>query len=222
MLKRLRVTLKERGQLSKPVIDETFGIPSATLYQHRFGSLRKAYDLIGYKPKRDCRDIDSRRERVETVAGLVSQIISKVEKIGGATQFDDSTGTLIIDRTLNISFRIARCWRAPKESPIWTIQRRVYLPEGLIFAVRMNETNEDVIDCFLMPTSEMVGRRIRFSEKGQSKYKPYRFASVEAAVRWLVRRVTKCRIQGSGKPWSRRKRHSSRSPVTRQCAASGK
>jgi DNA invertase Pin-like site-specific DNA recombinase len=189
ILKRLRVTLKDQGKLSRPIIDKALGTPSATLYQLRFGSLRNAYRLIGYIAKRNCNDIDSRRERAEVAAALAARVITEIERIGGRAKFDADRCALSINETFNISFRIARCWRAPDQSPIWTIQRRVYLPDGWILAVRLDESNRHITDCFLLPTYEMIGQRIRFSERSRARYASYRFESVEAAIRSILKRI---------------------------------
>jgi DNA invertase Pin-like site-specific DNA recombinase len=51
LLSRLRSLLSVRGYLSGRLIDRTSDIPSRTLYCNRFGSLRRAYELIGYAPR---------------------------------------------------------------------------------------------------------------------------------------------------------------------------
>jgi DNA invertase Pin-like site-specific DNA recombinase len=48
MLKRLRRLLDKHGYLSTCIIDNAKGLPSACVYRSRFGSLFKAYEMIGY------------------------------------------------------------------------------------------------------------------------------------------------------------------------------
>jgi hypothetical protein len=50
MLHRLKRLLQERGHLSERIIERAEGLPSGLLYRRRFGSLYKAYQLIGYMP----------------------------------------------------------------------------------------------------------------------------------------------------------------------------
>ena len=52
LLEGLRELLRRRGRLSSNIIDEDKSIPCATTYENRFGRLRYAYALIGYKPDR--------------------------------------------------------------------------------------------------------------------------------------------------------------------------
>lgn len=60
LLERLKDALKEKGRLSVSVMNGVPGLASPALYVLRFGSLRKAYKLIGYRSPRDCRYIDSK------------------------------------------------------------------------------------------------------------------------------------------------------------------
>lgn len=46
----LKKLLSRFGTLSGILIDETEDMPSSTVYRHRFGSLIRAYELIGYTP----------------------------------------------------------------------------------------------------------------------------------------------------------------------------
>ena len=47
LLSLLQVVLEEEGSLSGLIIDERDGMPSSSLYRYRFGSLLRAYGLIG-------------------------------------------------------------------------------------------------------------------------------------------------------------------------------
>jgi DNA invertase Pin-like site-specific DNA recombinase len=46
----LRLLLAKRGTLTAKIIDRAKGVPSASAYCKRFGSLARAYQLIGYNP----------------------------------------------------------------------------------------------------------------------------------------------------------------------------
>jgi DNA invertase Pin-like site-specific DNA recombinase len=52
MLDALRLLLKQRGVLSRKIIDEAEGVPTASTYQRRFGGVMPAYKLIGYDARR--------------------------------------------------------------------------------------------------------------------------------------------------------------------------
>lgn len=50
MLAKLKALLHERGHLSQAIMDEAAAIPSRTAYIERFGSIKRVYELIGFKP----------------------------------------------------------------------------------------------------------------------------------------------------------------------------
>jgi hypothetical protein len=50
LLEALRLLLRERGYLTERLIDKNGNTPTSPTYTRRFGSLLKAYELIGYVP----------------------------------------------------------------------------------------------------------------------------------------------------------------------------
>ncbi|MDH8367570.1 recombinase family protein, partial [Klebsiella pneumoniae] len=61
MLVCLRQLLLSKGALSGLLIDETDNCPSSSAFQRRFGSLIRAYRLVGYTPERDFNYIEINR-----------------------------------------------------------------------------------------------------------------------------------------------------------------
>src|SRR5262249_53567127 len=61
MLAVLRKLLREHGYLSGLIIDEVEEAPSSSAYATRFGSLLRAYELVGFTPDRDFRYIEINR-----------------------------------------------------------------------------------------------------------------------------------------------------------------
>jgi len=51
LLARLRRLLARRGRVSEEVINRSKGLPNSDAYRRRFGSLSRAYELIGYRLK---------------------------------------------------------------------------------------------------------------------------------------------------------------------------
>lgn len=66
----------------------------------RFGSLRGAYKLIGYQPKRNFKYIDTRLSVNATVTELVTEIVTRIESAGGNADFDRATDALTINNRL--------------------------------------------------------------------------------------------------------------------------
>jgi len=49
LLEGLRALLRHEGRLSQDLISTSRGVPGVSTYAHRFGSLRRAYEMIGYR-----------------------------------------------------------------------------------------------------------------------------------------------------------------------------
>jgi predicted site-specific integrase-resolvase len=190
MLKRLKIVLQRRGRLSRWVIDEAENIPSPTLYQLRFGSLRNAYRLIGYTPELDCEYIESRSARRNMIEDLALKVGTALAKVGEDVRVDQVHQALKV-QDLVISFRVARSWHDGGEShsPIWTIQRGRHLPPGVIIVMRLDNSNETVRDYLLMPASKLVGPRLRFTESGTERFGLRRFGTVHGVVQAIERRL---------------------------------
>jgi hypothetical protein len=52
MLQKLAALLAERGYLTGAIIQATPGVPGPGSYRTYFGSLGRAYELVGYAPTR--------------------------------------------------------------------------------------------------------------------------------------------------------------------------
>ncbi|MBB5716549.1 DNA invertase Pin-like site-specific DNA recombinase [Sphingomonas aerophila] len=59
MLELLTSVYKARGMLTGLIIDEAEDVPSSSAYRTRFGSLLRAYELVGFAPDRDYRYLGS-------------------------------------------------------------------------------------------------------------------------------------------------------------------
>ena len=97
MLARLRRTLMKKRRLSPAIINETVGLPCTATYMTHFGSLRNAYRLIGYKSKRDCDYIESRRTWADLATELASRVAAGIEGAGGSAAPSRSSSWLRVN-----------------------------------------------------------------------------------------------------------------------------
>lgn len=191
MLKGLRLLLKNRGKLSEKIIEDAPGLPSAADYQLRFGSIRKAYRLIGYESTRDCSYIDTRVARTEMVLDLQARLIDALER-AGQKSVPDERGAVVVNGRIAISLRVARCWHPKCASPIWTIRRGASMPEGLILTIRLDEVNKKALDYFVFPTTKMRGPKICFTDKRiRARFGACQFSTSQRAIQAVVRRASK-------------------------------
>jgi hypothetical protein len=98
-----------------------------------------------------------------------------------------------VNGAIGICFRVAR-WCAGKQenhASHWSIQCRGRFPAGWIVAIRLAERNAGLLDYLLLPTTEIAGPLIRFSEKARAPRGIERFEKFDPLVRSLIRRVTR-------------------------------
>ena len=83
MLAILQELLGRHGFLSGIVIDEAENGPSSSAYQSRFGSLLRAYELVGFTPDRDFRYIEVNRVLRQLHPQVITETIAGIEQVGG-------------------------------------------------------------------------------------------------------------------------------------------
>ncbi len=86
MLEGLKEEFEAQGFLSGLVIDEAEALPSSSAYRSRFGSLLRAYRLVGFKPDRDYRYIEINRRLRELHPDIVGETIAGIEASGGSVE----------------------------------------------------------------------------------------------------------------------------------------
>jgi DNA invertase Pin-like site-specific DNA recombinase len=193
LLSRLKSLLEKEGRLTVQIINDTLGVPSINVYSERFGSLRNAYRRIGYRQKWDFDWIDRRSEFNVLLRDTATALIARLQKAGSIARFEPGVDVLTVNNRFAISLRLARSWLVSGRNPIWTVNRRISLPEGHIIAIRLGEGNKSVLDYLLLSTSEMTGQKIRFMEVGLHRFDGRRFENsahlAKAVLHQIVRRT---------------------------------
>lgn len=88
MLEKLETALQRNGYLSGIIVDEMEGLPSSSCYASRFGSLLRAYALVGFVPDRDYRYLEINRSLRRLHPTIVASTIRGVELSGGTISQD--------------------------------------------------------------------------------------------------------------------------------------
>lgn len=192
----LKSLLEKEGRLNEKVIHDTLGVPSIKVYSERFGNLRNAYRRIGYEPKWDFDWIDRRSEFNELLSDTAADLAARLKKVGSVACFEPGTDVLTVNNRFAISLRLARSWRGPDRELIWTINRRVVLPEGHIVAIRLGEGNNSVLGYFLLPTTEMIGSKIRFMEAGLHRFDGRCFQTSAHLTKAVLHKIVGCAPTG--------------------------
>ena len=179
MLDRLKRLLKKKGFLSGFVIDEADNMPSSGTYAARFGSLIRAYSLVGFTPERDYEYIEINRALRRRHATVVAETIEEIERIGGAVSRDPATDLLTVNDEFTASIVLSRCQQTQAGSKRWKIRLDTGLAPDLTVALRMDGKNEAVLDYYLLPLPMLDTNRIRLAEENGLMLDGFRFETLE-------------------------------------------
>lgn len=187
LLERLSRLLGEQGCLSGLTIDETDDMPSSSAYRSRFGSLIRAYNLIGYTPGRDYRYIQINRILRGLHPQVVADTIGGIERLGGAVRRDPITDLLNVNDEILVSIVISRCLTTIAGALRWKIRFDAGLRPDITIAARMDPTNLRIRDYYLLPRVDVPATQLRLSEDNGVFLDAYRFDSLDFFFRLASR-----------------------------------
>jgi len=179
LLDLLRSLLQARGALSSLVIDEHDDMPSSSVYRNRFGSLLRAYHLVGYSPRRDYRYIEINRRLRKLHPDIVDLVVEGLCRAGGEVSVDADTGLLDVNGEFTASVIIARCGETPAGSLRWRIRLDAGLVPDITVAVRMAHGNVGPLDYYLLPRLDMTEQNLRLAENNGLSLDGYRFTTLD-------------------------------------------
>jgi DNA invertase Pin-like site-specific DNA recombinase len=151
LLRMLSELLASRGALSGMIIDEVDDMPSTAAYRSRFGTLLRAYQLIGYQPVRDYRYVETNRQLRLMHPDVVARTIAGIQAIGGEVVVDEATDLLLVNLEVTIALVIVRCQATPAGSLRWRVRLDAGLRPDITIVVRLDPDNRTVRDHYLLP-----------------------------------------------------------------------
>lgn len=109
LLEDLKRLYAEHGQIDGVLIDQSDALPSASVYRTRFGSVRRAYALIGYQTNFDHERVEINARLRAMYPEIVQDTLTQIDAIGGAVVQAQDTGLLNINNELVVSLVLSRC-----------------------------------------------------------------------------------------------------------------
>ena len=193
MLQRLADLLQRHGSLSGIIIDESEECPSSSAFRSRFGSLLRAYTLVGFSPAHDYRYLEINRTLRRMHPEVVAGVIEGIRSAGGRVLQDGSTDLLWVNGEFTASLVIVRCRPTMAGSLRWHVRLDRSLRPDLTIAVRMDSRNEHPLDFYLLPKIDVREAVVRLCEYNGLSLDAYRFTSLdklyEMARRVVLRRA---------------------------------
>lgn len=179
MIDRLRQLFARHGYLSGVVIDESEGMPSAGAYRHRFGSLLRAYGLVGFTPDRDFRYVEINRALRVFHHDAVAGTIAGIETLGGQVARDPATDLLTINGEFKASVVVARCTTTNAGRRRWKLRFDTGLAPDITVAVRMTASNDTALDYYFLPLPDLNQTSLRLAEHNGLALDAYRFDTLD-------------------------------------------
>jgi DNA invertase Pin-like site-specific DNA recombinase len=179
MLELLTALWRRHGVLSGFVIDDAEDLPSSSAYRFRFGSLVRAYRLIGYTPARDYRYIEENRLLRHLHKGIIEKILKGIIDAGGAVEINPETDLLTLNGEISVSLVVARALVRPSGRVIWKVRFDTGLRPELTVVVRMASSNEEPRDYYLFPRIDILPASIRMNEENGFYLDTYRVEGLE-------------------------------------------
>jgi hypothetical protein len=179
MLQALRGLYASKGLLSGIVIDEADGLPSSSAYSSRFGSLLRAYSLVGFTPDRDYRYVAINRTLRQMHPDVLRQVLDGLREQGSEAWQDLTTDSIIVNGEFSLSIVIVRCLVTPTGLLRWKMRFDTSAMPDITVVVRMDTDNTAPLDFYLFPRIDVTSERLRMAEDNGLSLDAYRFDTLD-------------------------------------------
>ena len=179
LIEKLRSLYQRHGYLSGLIIDETEGMPSAAAYAHRFGSLIRAYQTVGFTPDRDYQYLEVNQFLRRLHPEIVGQTERMIAEVGGVVERDPATDLLTVNREFTVSLVLARCQQLDNGRRRWKVRFDTSLAPDITVAVRLDDGNQAALDYYLLPRLDFGQPRIHLADHNGIEFECYHFDSLD-------------------------------------------
>lgn len=180
LLDKLRQIYQDKGRLSSGIINLSPDIPRATTYIRRFGSLSKAYELVGFHPPRDLQNLEINRRLRRLHPEIVERTQHTIAELGGQVWCDRETDLLHLNQELVVCLVLARCQILPSGLQRWRVcfDPVKYSPD-ITLAIRLDPINQAELDYYLLPRLNFGLNRLHFTTENLAELECFRFETLE-------------------------------------------
>lgn len=191
LLDLLKTLYQKHGFLSGLIINESESTPKTGVYSNRFGSLLRAYELIGFKPERDYYYVEINKFLRKLHPEITQHVINEMEKLNGANiQKDPLNDLIFINDEISISLILTRCHKLSSGNYRWKVRFDTILNPDITVVVRLDGTNTAIKDYYLLPKLDFMCDKISIGEFNPVELESFRFESLNylfgmaERVRW--------------------------------------
>ena len=165
------------GYLSIPKVNRDRVCPTAPTYRDHFGRITDAYKLIGYKQVHVYRysKIDGKMRHVHRK--FLCWLITAIKR--DTIVFDEKKQVLLVSGCFAIAVVVLPYLNPQKNpQPGWKLYFDRLVDCNAIFIVRMDHTNTDSLDFYLMPRNIFEKPSFRFTDERIKQFRRYKLRSV--------------------------------------------
>ncbi len=188
LLAKLKDVYSRYGKLSALIIDESDENLSSSTYRTRFGSLIRAYRMIGYVPDKDYRYLEVNRHIRKLHPEIMEYIITQILRQGSLVHHDIDTDLLTINDEFVVSVVVARCVSTRAGNYRWCIRLDTALNPDITVAVRMDAENIRPLDYYILPAIDINGANLKLMEINGLFFDAYRFDTLDYLI-GMARRI---------------------------------
>jgi hypothetical protein len=172
------------GYLSAPRLNRNKFAPTPVTYRERFGSLSNAYRLVGYRAVHAYRYSKAGDKIRRTHRNLICRLTSTAHYNAGTIIFSEDKQVLQIDRSLAVAVVIHPYLpRSNTVLPGWKLYFDRLEECDAILIARMDKSNTDILDHFLLPRTLFARPSYRFTEATIKQFKRYKLRTLAAFYR---------------------------------------
>jgi DNA invertase Pin-like site-specific DNA recombinase len=186
MLERLRQLWSRVGRLTADLINKEKGVPCAHAFLNHFGTLNKAYSLIGYRPDlKNKYDASIARHKM-TRRKLFDDTRAKLQSSGASIEECGPAGLLLINGQVTVRPRLCYCRNTPTGGYRWTLRPEPVRCDVTI-AIRLRPGNREILDYFVIPDSDRPIKLFHLSTENRCDVDVHRFDSLDSFATLLRR-----------------------------------
>ncbi len=193
LIGRLRSLYQSHGMLSGLIINQAEGMPSPSVYAHRFGSLIRAYQMVGFTPERDYKYLEINKILRRMHPEIVKKTEQQIVDLGGTVTRDPVTDLLTVNEEFTVSIALSRCHSIGNGTNRWKVRFDTGLLPDITVAVRLAPSNDVALDYYLLPRIDFDQSRISLADHNPVEFESYHFDTLEylygMAERARIRRI---------------------------------
>lgn len=187
MLEQLRTILAQCQTLSGLIIDEFEGAPSSSSYRSRFGSLLRAYALVGFAPKHDYGYLEINRHLKAKHPEILEEVLTGLSGAGASISIDPKTDLICINNEFTAALVVARCFATPVGTLRWKLRLDAPSRPDLTIGVRMQADNKKVLDYYLVPRLSIEAALVRLCEYNGLSLDAFQFPTLDRLFKMAAR-----------------------------------